>query len=162
MYDAPIFWPAFCIWCYMCFENEADTSKCMHFLCNLKVMFFSLYIIKQEFMQHVCSRHVLIRTIARHSWHRNNVVLTMSCASWDTKNTMLVSFDIKFIRREQKQRRNVEACPAVIEYKYLSWVYGVDRKICHEGHWSASGGLPSDAEQWFRVTDFSIHTIYPC
>ena len=19
-------------------------------------------------------------------------------------------------------------------YKYLSWVYGVDRKICHEGH----------------------------
>ena len=20
------------------------------------------------------------------------------------------------------------------EYKYLSWVYGVDRKICHEGH----------------------------
>ena len=35
------------------------------------------------------------------------------------------------------------------EYKYLSWVYGVDRKICHEGHWSASRGLP----------DFSIHTI---
>ena len=23
---------------------------------------------------------------------------------------------------------------AVLEYKYLSWVYGVDRKICHEGH----------------------------
>ena len=22
----------------------------------------------------------------------------------------------------------------VVEYKYLSWVYGVDRKICHEGH----------------------------
>ena len=20
------------------------------------------------------------------------------------------------------------------DYKYLSWVYGVDRKICHEGH----------------------------
>ena len=47
------------------------------------------------------------------------------------------------------------------EYKYLSWMYGVDRKICHEGHWSASRGLPSDAEQWSRVTDFSIHTIHP-
>ena len=47
------------------------------------------------------------------------------------------------------------------EYKYLSWVYDVDRKICHEGHWSASRGLPSDAEQWSRVTDFSIHTIHP-
>ena len=23
---------------------------------------------------------------------------------------------------------------AVLEYKYLSWMYGVDRKICHEGH----------------------------
>ena len=22
----------------------------------------------------------------------------------------------------------------VMEYKYLSYVYGVDRKICHEGH----------------------------
>ena len=40
-------------------------------------------------------------------------------------------------------------------------MYGVDRKICHEGHWSASRGLPSDAEQWFRVTDFFIHTIRP-
>ena len=31
-------------------------------------------------------------------------------------------------------------------YKYLSWVYGVDRKICHKDHWSASRGLPGDAE----------------
>ena len=45
--------------------------------------------------------------------------------------------------------------------KYLSWLYGVDRKICHEGHWSASRGLPSDAEQWSQVTDFSIHTKHP-
>ena len=35
----------------------------------------------------------------------------------------------------------------MIYYKYLSMVYGVDRKICHEGHCSASRGLPSDAEQ---------------
>ena len=33
-------------------------------------------------------------------------------------------------------------------------MYGVVRKICHEGLWSASRGLPSDAEQWSRVTDF--------
>ena len=41
-----------------------------------------------------------------------------------------------------------------LDNKYLSWVYGVGRKICHEGHWSASRGLPSDAEQWSRVADF--------
>ena len=26
------------------------------------------------------------------------------------------------------------ATPPGREYKYLSWMYGVDRKICHEGH----------------------------
>ena len=36
---------------------------------------------------------------------------------------------------------------AVLEFKYLSWVDGVDSKICHEGHCSASRGLPSDTEQ---------------
>ena len=32
------------------------------------------------------------------------------------------------------------------DYKFVSWVYGVDRKFCHEGHWSTSRGLPSEAE----------------
>ena len=27
-------------------------------------------------------------------------------------------------------------------HKFISWVYGMDRKICHEGHWSASRGEP--------------------
>ena len=35
----------------------------------------------------------------------------------------------------------------VADYKYLPWLYGVDRKICHEGHRSASGGLPRYAEK---------------
>ena len=36
--------------------------------------------------------------------------------SKDTENPFFVSvFDIKFIRRDQKQRRNGEACRAVIE-----------------------------------------------
>ena len=39
-------------------------------------------------------------------------------------------------------------------YKYLLLVYRMNREICHEGHWSASRGLPSDAEQWSRVKDF--------
>ena len=39
----------------------------------------------------------------------------------------------------------------VQEYRYLSLVYGVDRKICHEGHWSASRGLLSGAKQWSRA-----------
>ena len=28
----------------------------------------------------------------------------------------------------------VSASAIMIDNKYLSWVYGVDRKICHEGH----------------------------
>ena len=35
------------------------------------------------------------------------------------ENTMLVSFDIKFIRRDQKQRKNGKACRAVIESTML-------------------------------------------
>ena len=31
---------------------------------------------------------------------------------WNIENPMLVSFDIKFIRRDQKQRRNGEVCRA--------------------------------------------------
>ena len=30
--------------------------------------------------------------------------------------------------------RHVKETVCKAEYKYLSWVYGVDRKICHEGH----------------------------
>ena len=33
------------------------------------------------------------------------------------------------------------------DYKYVSWMYGVDRKICQEGHCLASRGLPSDAKE---------------
>ena len=36
---------------------------------------------------------------------------------------MYVSYEVEFV-----------LFLAVLEYKYLSWVYGVDRKICHEGH----------------------------
>ena len=44
------------------------------------------------------------------------------------------------------------------DYKNLSWLFGMDRQICPEGRCSASRGLPSDAEQWSRGTDVSIHT----
>ena len=36
------------------------------------------------------------------------------------ENTMLVSSDTKFIRRDQKQRRDGEACQAVIENTMLA------------------------------------------
>ena len=49
----------------------------------------------------------------------------------------------------------------VCKKKYLSWVYGVGRKICHSG---SLFGITRQAS-WCRsvtlVTDFSIHTIYP-
>ena len=32
--------------------------------------------------------------------------------------------------------------------KYLTWVYGVDSKICHEGHWSASQVMPNSDPEW--------------
>ena len=48
----------------------------------------------------------------------------------------------------------------VCKKKYLSWVYGVDRKICHSG---SLFGITRQAS-WCRsvtlVTDFSIHTIH--
>ena len=46
----------------------------------------------------------------------------------------------------------------VEEFKNLSYLFGVDRKICRKGHCSASRGWPHDAEQWPQETDFSIHT----
>ena len=58
-------------------------------------------------------------------------------------------------------KREKSSLGAIGAYKYISWVYGGDRKICHEGHWTASRGLPRDAEQWSRVTEFSIHTVHP-
>ena len=48
----------------------------------------------------------------------------------------------------------------VCKKKYLSWVYGVDRKICNSG---SLFGITRQAS-WCRsvtlVTDFSIHTIH--
>ena len=32
------------------------------------------------------------------------------------------------------EMRIVGPGPGMQEYKYLSWVYGVDRNICHAGH----------------------------
>ena len=49
----------------------------------------------------------------------------------------------------------------VLEYKDLSLVWGVDRTIRPEDHCLASLGLPNDARQWSRGTDFSIHAPYP-
>ena len=38
--------------------------------------------------------------------------------------------------------------------KFVTRVTDRHHISCHEGHWSASRGLPRDAEQWSRVTDF--------
>ena len=46
-------------------------------------------------------------------------------------------------------------------YKDLSLVWGVDRKIHPEDHCLASRGLPSDARQWLRGTDFFCLPITP-
>ena len=34
------------------------------------------------------------------------------------------------------------------DYKNLTWVSGMDRQICPEGHILASRGSPSDAKLW--------------
>ena len=44
-----------------------------------------------------------------------------------------------------KASANLGEVISATDNKYLSWVYGVDRKICHESHCLASRGLPSDA-----------------
>ena len=59
-------------------------------------------------------------------------------------------------------------CPSAISWRghknmsfgiqYLSWVLGVDRKICFSG---SMFGKPRDAEQWLQVTIFSVYNSYP-
>ena len=63
------------------------------------------------------------------------------------------------IPKGKRTRRKAAKRPKIIRIFQgcMVWI----EKICHEGHWSASLGNPRDAEQWSRVTDFSIHTIYP-
>ena len=48
------------------------------------------------------------------------------------------------------------------DYKNISWLCGTDRKIRPEGKCSASRGLPSDAEQLSRVTDFQFASNNHC
>ena len=49
-----------------------------------------------------------------------------------------------------------------MDYKNLSWLFGVDRKICPEGHCSASQGLPnSDLEgQIFLSTPNNLESFF--
>ena len=56
------------------------------------------------------------------------------------ENTMLMSFDIKFIRRDQKQHRNGEACCVSPTCFWLSLLNGVKSKRCfvrmhHDTNW---------------------------
>ena len=44
--------------------------------------------------------------------------------------------------------------------KYLSWVYGVDKKICHEGHWSASRGRTMILSDRFFLSTPYTHARY--
>ena len=46
------------------------------------------------------------------------------------------------------------------DYKKLSWVWEVDRKIRSKGYCLASRGLPSDVRQWSRGTNFSVPHTY--
>ena len=49
----------------------------------------------------------------------------------------------------------------VCKKKYLSWVYGVDRKICHSGSLFGITRLAEWCRSVILVTDFSIHTLHP-
>ena len=44
----------------------------------------------------------------------------------------------------------------VLDYKNLSWVWGVHRKIRSEGYCLPAWGLPSDVRLWSWGTDFSV------
>ena len=71
--------------------------------------------------------------------------------SWALYLGAVVSADVSkpeaLSRIAQATAAHTKLKPIWRDYKYLSCVYSVDRKICHEGHCSASRGLPSDAEQ---------------
>ena len=49
----------------------------------------------------------------------------------------------------------------VCKKKYLSWVYGVNRKICHSGSLFAITRQASWCRSVTFMTYFSIHTIHP-
>ena len=92
----------------------------------------------------------------------------------NAKNRTAVAGSVDFIKLEQKLfngksvtlyqvllwKSNV-VNQTVCKKIYLSWVYGVDRKICHSG---SLFGITRQAS-WCRsvtlVTYFSIHTIHP-
>ena len=48
----------------------------------------------------------------------------------------------------------------VCKKKNLSWLFGADRKICPRVTVWHHKAVPSDAKQWSRGTDFSIHTSH--
>ena len=68
---------------------------------------------------------------------------------------------IKRWRKEPNVWKSNLVSQKVCKKKYLSWVYGVDRKIRHS---RSLFGITRQAS-WCRsvtlVTDFSIHTIHP-
>ena len=51
--------------------------------------------------------------------------------------------------------------PPRLEYRNLLWLRAADWNFRHDGNFSASRGLPSDAEQLTLVTEFSIFTSLP-
>ena len=42
------------------------------------------------------------------------------------------------------------------DFVFLSWVYGVDRKMSHEGHWSASRFA-----EWYQTVILNDGFFYP-
>ena len=65
----------------------------------------------------------------------------------DTNTGMIQAMKLYTLSPNVCSRKDIHKWERGWDNKYLSCVYGVDRKICHKGHRSASRGLPRDAEQ---------------
>ena len=63
------------------------------------------------------------------------------------KSLIIVNWLCMYGSDSSKSTKPISAPGPFGDYKYLSLAYGMDRKICHEGHRSASRGKPRDAEQ---------------
>ena len=57
----------------------------------------------------------------------SNVVLLLICPFNALKTKI-------FVKKRKSPVASIRKMLLMKDNKYLSWVYGVDRKICHEGH----------------------------
>ena len=88
------------------------------------------------------ARCVIFSTTQYHTLFSLKMFCTSFCKSYKTNTNYFLcnchTMVCPLVRGDNPRALASKLSPVQAEkpwyYKYLSWVYGVDRKICHEGH----------------------------